>query len=170
MLLFAEVTSGLNPNAKVWREIPGQSGPPDSASSGAEGSFEEVSPSSTNPCAEGCVEGGKGGVAKVLPPEATGDTAANGTELSMEAELECTPPSVGDDGDSAEERAPTTQDLRHCLRRQLEFCFSRENLSKDLYLVSQMDSDHFLPIWTIANIDGIKKLTTDLELITEVLR
>lgn len=45
-----------------------------------------------------------------------------------------------------------------------------ENLSKDLYLMSQMDSDQFIPIWTIANMEGIKKLTTNMDLIVEVLR
>uniref|UniRef100_A0A8C5YE12 HTH La-type RNA-binding domain-containing protein n=1 Tax=Microcebus murinus TaxID=30608 RepID=A0A8C5YE12_MICMU len=53
---------------------------------------------------------------------------------------------------------------------KLEFCFSRENLSKDLYLISQMDSDQFVPIWTVANMEEIKKLTTDPDLILEVLR
>lgn len=36
--------------------------------------------------------------------------------------------------------------------------------------MSQMDSDQFVPIWTIANMEGIKKLTTDMDLILEVLR
>uniref|UniRef100_A0A4W3GKB9 La ribonucleoprotein 4 n=1 Tax=Callorhinchus milii TaxID=7868 RepID=A0A4W3GKB9_CALMI len=72
------------------------------------------------------------------------------------------------DGSQSEEQPTTTEDLRDSLKKQLEFCFSRENLSKDLYLVSQMDSDHFVPIWTIANIEGIKKLTADIELILDV--
>ncbi|XP_019062981.1 la-related protein 4 isoform X6 [Fukomys damarensis] len=66
--------------------------------------------------------------------------------------------------------AISTEDLKECLKKQLEFCFSRENLSKDLYLISQMDSDQFVPIWTVANMEEIKKLTTDLDLILEVLR
>ncbi|KAL0158107.1 hypothetical protein M9458_046183, partial [Cirrhinus mrigala] len=45
-----------------------------------------------------------------------------------------------------------------------------ENLSKDLYLISQMDSDQFVPIWTIASMEGIKVLTTDTDLILDVLR
>lgn len=48
--------------------------------------------------------------------------------------------------------------------------FHRENLSKDLYLISQMDSDQFVPIWTIASMEGIKVLTTDMDLILDVLR
>lgn len=36
--------------------------------------------------------------------------------------------------------------------------------------MSQMDSDQFIPIWTIANMEGVKKLTTDMDLILEVLR
>lgn len=66
--------------------------------------------------------------------------------------------------------AISTEDLKECLKKQLEFCFSRENLSKDLYLISQMDSDQFIPIWTVANMEEIKKLTTDPEIILEVLR
>ncbi|KAM5287790.1 la-related protein 4 isoform 2-T2 [Ctenodactylus gundi] len=66
--------------------------------------------------------------------------------------------------------AISTEDLKECLKKQLEFCFSRENLSKDIYLISQMDSDQFIPIWTLANVEGIKKFTTDPDLIREVLR
>ena len=47
---------------------------------------------------------------------------------------------------------------------------SRENLSKDLYLMSQMDSDQFVPIWTIASMEGIKAHTTDIDLCLDVLR
>ncbi len=50
------------------------------------------------------------------------------------------------------------------------FISYRENLSKDLYLMSQMDSDQFVPIWTIASMEGVKLLTTDMDLILEVLR
>uniref|UniRef100_A0A3P8TD28 La ribonucleoprotein 4Ab n=1 Tax=Amphiprion percula TaxID=161767 RepID=A0A3P8TD28_AMPPE len=62
------------------------------------------------------------------------------------------------------------ESLRETLKKRLEFCFSRENLSKDLYLISQMDSDQFVPIWTIACMEDIKALTTDMDLILDLLR
>lgn len=47
---------------------------------------------------------------------------------------------------------------------------SRENLANDTYLLSQMDNDQYVPIWTVANFNQVKKLTKDIKLITEVLR
>ncbi|XP_022240257.1 uncharacterized protein LOC106458360 isoform X1 [Limulus polyphemus] len=60
--------------------------------------------------------------------------------------------------------------LRTMLKQQLEFYFSRENLASDSYLLSQMDSDQFVPISTVANFNQIRRLTNDLNLITDVLR
>ncbi|XP_076351718.1 uncharacterized protein LOC143247458 isoform X3 [Tachypleus tridentatus] len=60
--------------------------------------------------------------------------------------------------------------LRTMLKQQLEFYFSRENLASDTYLLSQMDSDQFVPISTVANFNQIRRLTNDLNLITDVLR
>lgn len=61
-------------------------------------------------------------------------------------------------------------ELKAALQRQLEYYFSRENLVHDQYLLSQMDPDQFVPIWTIANFNQIKRLTTDVQLVTQVLR
>lgn len=33
-----------------------------------------------------------------------------------------------------------------------------------------MDNDQYVPIWTVANFNQVKKLTKDLKLITDVLR
>ncbi|XP_044732609.1 la-related protein 4 isoform X3 [Chrysoperla carnea] len=60
--------------------------------------------------------------------------------------------------------------LKQMLSSQLEYYFSRENLANDAYLLSQMDNDQYVPIWTVANFNQVKKLTKDINLITEVLR
>lgn len=65
---------------------------------------------------------------------------------------------------------PKGDELRKLLQRQLEYYFSRENLTNDRYLQSQMDADQYVAIETIANFNAVKKLTQDLSLIVEVLR
>lgn len=61
-------------------------------------------------------------------------------------------------------------ELKKRLQVQLEYYFSRENLAHDTYLKSQMDADQFVPIWTVANFNQVKRLTNDKELVTQVLR
>ncbi|KAK3611200.1 hypothetical protein CHS0354_009453 [Potamilus streckersoni] len=60
--------------------------------------------------------------------------------------------------------------LRHMLKVQLESYFSRENLSSDTYMQSQMDADQYVPITTVANLAPIHSLTNDIQLILDVLR
>lgn len=68
------------------------------------------------------------------------------------------------------ERPMSPNTLRNNLRAQLEYYFSRENLVHDQYLQSQMDSDQYVPIATVANFNMVQKMTHDIDLIVEVLR
>ena len=49
--------------------------------------------------------------------------------------------------------------LRDALAKQIDYYFSRTNLSNDAYLVSQMDAQMFVPIATICNFKLMKMLT-----------
>ncbi|XP_008072280.1 la-related protein 4 isoform X4 [Carlito syrichta] len=178
MLLFVEqVTSkgtGLNPNAKVWQEIPPGNTDATPVTHETESSWHETAATSvshpegnTDLSEDMCKEYE---VMYSSSCETTRNTAGieestDGMILGPE-DLSYQIYDVSGESNSA----ISTEDLKECLKKQLEFCFSRENLSKDLYLISQMDSDQFIPIWTVANMEEIKKLTTDPDLILEVLR
>uniref|UniRef100_A0A8C5RTU6 La ribonucleoprotein 4 n=1 Tax=Laticauda laticaudata TaxID=8630 RepID=A0A8C5RTU6_LATLA len=172
-----QVTSkgaSLNPNAKVWQES--MEGNPEAAAvtNGTEQSWQEAAAVQGN-CTEGNTEAAEDCTKQYEAmysscelsrnSSCAEESAANGLALAHE---ELGYPLYDVSGES--NPVISTEDLKECLKKQLEFCFSRENLSKDLYLMSQMDSDQFIPIWTIANMEGIKKLTTNMDLIVEVLR
>ncbi|XP_051518973.1 la-related protein 4-like isoform X3 [Myxocyprinus asiaticus] len=160
--------AGLNPNAKVWQEIPatqseapvdGTEASPWSQNNTAEDAsigkqytpdFPTLEDNGTSATVEGLVNG-------MDPPDQSFPVCEHTTATNVESKL-------------PEEQPISEETLRESLKKELEFCFSRENLSKDLYLISQMDSDQFVPIWTIASMEDIKVLTTDMDLILDVLR
>ncbi|KAJ1160156.1 hypothetical protein NDU88_000658 [Pleurodeles waltl] len=182
MLLFVEVTSkgaGLNPNAKVWQEIPQGSSDVTQAANGTSESWQE-SGTSARPLSEGnlAVSDSSSKQYEVMYSSNT-EVARNGTDAEVASAngMDLAPGEISfplyefsGEGSTGVTPAVSQEDLRECLKKQLEFCFSRENLSKDLYLMSQMDGDQFVPVWTIASMEGVKKLTTDVDLILEVLR
>ncbi|KAL2104101.1 hypothetical protein ACEWY4_000969 [Coilia grayii] len=163
--------AGLNPNAKVWQEMP--TVPSEAPADGTEGSpwSQTNIPEVGYPDASGC-KAYTAGFSTLEDSSSSG--AAEGTANGMDPpDLEfplCEPATGIDDSSLTMEQPISAESLRESLKKELEFCFSRENLSKDLYLMSQMDSDQFVPIWTIASMEGIKVLTTDMDLILDVLR
>ncbi|VDO43501.1 unnamed protein product [Haemonchus placei] len=60
--------------------------------------------------------------------------------------------------------------LKDCVRKQIEYYFSADNLQKDFFLRRKMNSDGFLPITLIASFPRVRSLTQDLTLICEGLR
>lgn len=169
--------AGLNPNAKVWQEIPAHQNDIPEETEDSPWLLAYPAPTEmTNGYSDVPSLGGKGYDAEY--PDITADYApgptegiVNGTDhpdlmyLVFDPQIESTIV-----GDASEEQPMSEESLRESLKKQLEFCFSRENLSKDLYLISQMDSDQFVPIWTIACMEDIKALTTNMDLILDVLR
>ncbi|XP_048344194.1 la-related protein 4 isoform X4 [Sphaerodactylus townsendi] len=165
--------ASLNPNAKVWQE--GMHGNSEVApgTNSTEHSWQETT-AVPGSCTEGNTEVADDGAKQyeAMYPSCEPSDSSN-VEESAANGMVLTPEDLGYQlyevpGEGSPIISP--EDLKECLKKQLEFCFSRENLSKDLYLMSQMDSDQFIPIWTIANMEGIKKLTTNMDLIVEVLR
>ncbi|XP_011791517.1 PREDICTED: la-related protein 4 isoform X4 [Colobus angolensis palliatus] len=178
MLLFVEqVTSkgtGLNPNAKVWQEIAPGNTDATPVTHGTESSWHETAATSdAHP--EGNAELSEDACKEYeVMYSSSCETTRNTTGIEESTDGMILGPEDLSyqiyDVSGESNSAISTEDLKECLKKQLEFCFSRENLSKDLYLISQMDSDQFIPIWTVANMEEIKKLTTDPDLILEVLR
>ncbi|XP_063641728.1 la-related protein 4 isoform X13 [Pan troglodytes] len=177
MLLFVEVASkgtGLNPNAKVWQEIAPGNTDATPVTHGTESSWHEIAATS------GAHPEGNAELSEDICKEyevmysSSCETTRNSTGIEESTDGMILGPEDLSyqiyDVSGESNSAVSTEDLKECLKKQLEFCFSRENLSKDLYLISQMDSDQFIPIWTVANMEEIKKLTTDPDLILEVLR
>ncbi|XP_064389881.1 la-related protein 4-like [Halichondria panicea] len=63
-----------------------------------------------------------------------------------------------------------TEELKATLMQQVEYYFSKDNLATDKYLLSQMDGDNFVPVTIVANFNQVKRLTTDIDLILEVVK
>ncbi|XP_077581633.1 la-related protein 4 isoform X2 [Stigmatopora nigra] len=163
----------LNPNAKVWQEIPALQ---NDISEGTDNSswlqtyphnsdMTEVYPDVLAPGGKGCdSEIHDNADYACVPPEGFEndvdqfDVGFLAPNPQCEATVEVIP------------EAPMSGSQRESLKKKLEFYFSRENLSNDQYLISEMDSDQFVPIWSIACMDDIKALTTDMDLIVDVLR
>lgn len=61
-------------------------------------------------------------------------------------------------------------ELKEAIKRQVEFYFSRANLVNDAYLVSQMNSQMYVPVDVIINFSKIKQLTDNTALLVEAVQ
>ncbi|XP_036378739.1 la-related protein 4B-like [Megalops cyprinoides] len=175
--------SDLNPNAKVWPSHMLNLNPAGAADTSTPKTWGDGPDSSADPCTEGYEADDDGDGRSEEPPSPDPDQPPPAVLtdppdmsdcppgcpetpcLELESGSECSQTGGGDS------HPPNPlEDLREHLKKTLEFCLSRENLASDMYLISQMDSDQYVPVTTVANLDHVKKLSTDMDLIVEVLR
>eukprot|EP00743_Colponemidia_sp_Colp-15_P000857 GILK01000946.1.p1 GENE.GILK01000946.1~~GILK01000946.1.p1 ORF type:complete len:536 (+),score=74.75 GILK01000946.1:208-1815(+) len=60
--------------------------------------------------------------------------------------------------------------LKDALKKQLEHYFSKQNLYQDPYLMSQMNTQMFVPLAAVAALSGIVSLTTDTAAIIQAIK
>jgi len=80
--------------------------------------------------------------------------------------------SVDQNATSTEQKtaAPSEEEIVTGLKKQIDYYFSKENLSTDRWLVSQMDSENYVPIHTIASFKGVRTISSDLNLIATAMK
>lgn len=57
--------------------------------------------------------------------------------------------------------------LRKCIKSQIEYYFSEENLQRDFFLRRKMDREGYLPISLIASFHRVQALTQDIDLVID---
>ncbi|EFC50215.1 predicted protein [Naegleria gruberi] len=90
--------------------------------------------------------------------------------MSQQSESTQATPATENVEQTTEKKQLTRDELKEAICKQVEYYFSRQNLSTDHYLVSQMSHDLFVPVSVIANFKMIKTLTNDLDLICEAVK
>ncbi|XP_074598389.1 uncharacterized protein LOC141853068 [Brevipalpus obovatus] len=60
--------------------------------------------------------------------------------------------------------------LKKCIKAQIEYYFSEENLQRDFFLRRRMDEEGYLPISLIASFHRVKTLTASVDMVIEALQ
>uniref|UniRef100_A0A8D3EDH1 La ribonucleoprotein 4B n=1 Tax=Scophthalmus maximus TaxID=52904 RepID=A0A8D3EDH1_SCOMX len=144
--------SDLNPNAKAWANHMFSLDPSGSA---------DTTTAALQPWKDGC--------------DSSADPGPEGQSTSRETKRTVRPRHFVTKAGQPEHTGGLVSDRMFVgadVANRLCLCLSppRENLASDMYLISQMDSDQYVPIVTVANLDHVKKLSTDVEMIVDILR
>lgn len=59
--------------------------------------------------------------------------------------------------------------LKECIKKQIEYYFSEENLQRDFFLRRKMDDNGYLPISLIASFHRVQALTQDVQMIVDAI-
>ena len=59
--------------------------------------------------------------------------------------------------------------LKESVKKQMEYYFSVENLTRDFFLRGKMDTQGWIPLTTVAGFNRVRMLTPDLVVVTEAL-
>ncbi|KAG0324832.1 La ribonucleoprotein domain member 1B [Dissophora globulifera] len=80
--------------------------------------------------------------------------------------------SIGNFGYLYQQGAPIADAdaLKAFILQQMEYYFSVENLCKDVYMRTQMDSEGYVPLSLVANFNRVKNLSTDHVLIKDTIK
>lgn len=60
--------------------------------------------------------------------------------------------------------------IKECIKKQIEYYFSEENLNRDFFLRRKMDPEGYLPVPLIASFHRVQALSTDLEIILNAVK